>query len=567
MINLTVDNNAKFDAVSFTLTYYENDRNVPTDVKIGRGIKVLYNGQIVSKDIDKIFNISKYDLKLIKEDNEYTVAIVNSYKNLVVNSIDNFTFTVYDKIDNTHKLSLDGNDYDVLKILDTDGKKITFGDIKEGDVLSYFMSSDGRKLTVNVISEQITGAIEKMTKRDNGYMLSVNSVVYFMPEVVNVNRAMVGDNVVLSLDEKGEIAYCDVVTENSYFPAYLINGTTQGNAFSSDVKFRVFTKGGVKYFDGANKIKIDGRRYENNKCLDILSDDGVFNSQFAMVRTNKDGLINEIDTVKTNSEEGVNHLRVSIEYSDTLYYKQMGVLGHKGNLNDTTLIMSVPEKDIQTADDSEFVILERTKIIDAVALKGETYKTTDRIGYEQFVVLNYAGDTIGKSLPVLVDEIITTIDKNGEIIEAIEGYQGGTRVTVNAKEGFSFTGKGVEKGDIIRLFKDYYGNVTDITIEFDYSNPVMKMPTLYGWDDKGIGYVYDVINNVVKIGASKPVKCEWSIPTSNTPVLICETKDGKIAINMGNINDAESWYNVGENCSVIFSWQEHCTPKMFVIYR
>ena len=564
-INIVADNDALFDKTDFKLTYHDNNKK--RNIRLSHGITVIYNGGVVSEEIDKIFNLPRYEAKIVQNKNgEYAIAIVKSYENIVVDKIDSENMIVYDKNNPNKSVLFDENKYDKLTVKMHGQTEMTFSDIKTEDVLSVYKSLDGRYMEVYVNAEQITGIIQSIQPEENGNVIVIDSIEYFMPQESAVSNYKVGDNVSVYLDVKGEIAYLQKISGNE-FAAYLIKAFKE--SYEDYFTVKLFDENGnMRYVKSAQKTKIDGNTYKDaDTALKALN--GI--PTLAIIKTDTDGAIREIDTPNFNKDyENEDSLSVNIERGKNLLFRDMGNLGRHSMLNSQTKIFVIPdESSVQTAEDTDFAIINYKQISNDTTVDAETYKTKQRVGYEQYVLLrNYSRIDYTAELPVVVEGISSTVNKDNAVVECINGFQGNNKVSLEASEEFSFSQKGVSKGMVISLRRDNAGEINDCVIIYDYNNK--EEYTNVGGDNSNyafrMGYVTDMVDGVIKIGTT-PGAFDIANYTSNVPVIVVNTHKTKNNIHIGTINEAATYYNVGDECSSVVMFTRWTGPRMFIIYN
>ncbi len=107
---------------------------------------------------------------------------------------------------------------------------------------------------------------------------------------------------------------------------------------------------------------------------------------------------------------------------------------------------------------------------------------------------------------------------------------------------------------------------------FDYSENAVSgtAPTFNALYSTAVGYVNDVVDNVVRIGYTTPETVDITLFGTNVPILVCDslhTRDGKPDVYAGTLDDARTYINSGSDCSKIFVVQTRSAPKMFIIYN
>ena len=579
ILNLSIYNSASFDKTNYTLTYTVDGRNKTID--ISRSCVLIYNGQVANSNISDILNMPKYEIKLIASDGgDYDTIIVDAYENYMVKSINENTFTVYDKLVDGRTLSLNEGEYTrfSLKLLGT--KDMEFSELAENNILSVYRSLDGDIISVSVSAESISGDVQSTTNDEYGGMyITVNSTEYYMSAAAVEQSPITptaGRTVKLYLDITGDVAYCEI-TDAVFSPMYL-------------TKAWIDDEGGeVLYFEYLNsagqlvkskcttRLTIDSVLYKNmySAYEKFIGDNGKCKPQFVLGKLNGDGDITSIDTVRIGNGGTDDVLSVSIPYKSGLMYKSDGLLNTYGVIDSTTFIFSVPlDNDIESAEDYEFKVIDKTEIPNDSTLNFETYKTKDRVGFEQYLVIKgSSGATLSTSeMPILVDSFSSVVNDEGEIVECLTGWQGATRLSINSDGNYSFTENGIANSDVIRVYKNGTGEVTNAVMCFDYSENLVSgaAPTFNALYSTAVGYINDVVDDVVRIGYTAPETVDITLFGTNVPILICDSQNtinGKPEIYKGTLNDARTYMNSGSECSKIFVVQTRSAPKMFIIYN
>lgn len=579
ILNLSIHNSASFDKTNYTLTYTVDDRN--KTINISRNCVLVYNGQIANRNISDILNMPKYEIKLIASDGgDYDTIIVHAYENYMVKSINENIFTVYDKLIDGRTLSLNEGEYTrfSLKLLGT--KDMKFSELAKNNILSVYRSIDGDVISVSVSAKSISGDVQRTTNDEYGGMyITVNSTEYYMSAAAVKQSPVtpkVGRTVKLYLDITGDVAYCET-TDDVFSPMYLIKASI-GDEVGEVLQFMYLNSAGkLVKSKCTERLTIDSVSYKDmySAYEKFIGDNGKCKPQFVLGRLNGDGDITAIDTVNIGNGDTNDVLSVSIPYKSGLMYKSDGLLNTYGVIDSTTFIFSVPlDNEIESAEDYEFKVIDKKEIPNDSTLDFETYKTKDKVGFEQYLVIKgSSGPTLSTSeIPILVDSFSSVLNDEGEIVECITGWQGATRLSINSDGNYSFAENGIANSDVIRVYKNSKGEVTNAVMCFDYSENLVSgsAPAFNALYSTAVGYINDVVDDVVRIGYTTPETVDITLFGTNVPILICDsrnTRNGKPEIYKGTLDDARTYMNSGSECSKIFVVQTRSAPKMFIIYN
>ena len=568
---ITADNDAEFDATSFVLTYYDGSANKNRKIDLSRSIAVVYNGGVVTTGIDKIFNMPRYKAKLIKYKDEYTVAVVRTYEDILVERIDDEKKIVYDKLSGK-ALSLDSDDYTRLSIKLLGAAEVEWNTIEKGNVISVYKSLDGKFLEAHICTEQIEGTVESVTADDDSFTVVMNGTEYKVRTDDSISPSM---TVTLYLNASGEAVYLKASDAN-LSPAYLIDGENKTKTLKNDIMLKILTSDGkVGVYTCRRKLKIDGADYSDNEiAFAKLCKSGAFVPQFVMIEIDSDGLVAYIDTVnKINSNDVKDTLSVSVPYAAGQEYLTFGYLGASMAVNDKTQVFFIPDDDnIADADDSEYYVASAKSLEGSSTYNTESYKTEERIGYEQYVVVKGSGATYGRTDPVLVEKITSKKDENGDFRECLKGLQGSKSVELLAGEDFKFSTKNVDEGDIVRVKVNRLGEVDDTTTLVDYSDIescITAAPLTTSSYTPTFGYAYDVVDDVIKLSYDKTAvdKPEISVTAKGVTVLVYDSSRRYNKARQGTLGDILTYYNSGAGCSEVFMLQKSGVPQLFIVYK
>lgn len=569
---IIVDDDADFNPTSFVLTYHDGDSDKDRKITLSRNITVIYNGGAVTAGVDKIFNMPRYTARFIKSDGKYTVAVVRAHEDVVVERIDTEQKIIYDKLSGD-SLSLDSDDYTRMSVKLLGAAEVSWSTIVVGNVLSVYKSLDKKFLEVSLCTEQIEGTVQSVTDEENGSCtVTMNGIDYKVRTHDSISPGM---TITIYMNSEGEGVYVKI-SGTTLSPAYLIDGVNETKSMQNYISLKTLTSDGkVVVYKCRDNLKIDGVPYDNKEtAFSKLCRSGLFMPQFVMIELGADGLVSYIDTVNNGNDNDIKDaLSVSVPYKAGQEYLTFGYLGPRMAVNDSTLVFFVPEDDsISSAADSEFYVASSKTLEGSTSYNTESYKTDDRVGYEQYVVAKGAGATYGRTNPVLVEKITSRVSGNGDVRECLIGFQGSASVELLSGEDFKFSSKGIDGGDIVRVKVNRLGEVEDTTTLVDYSdieNSITNAPTSTSSYTPSFGYAYDVIGDVIKLSYDKANinNPEISITAKGIPVLVYDSNRRNNKARQGTLGDILTYYNNGTACSEVFMLQRSGVPALFIAYK
>jgi len=576
VLEITAERDTFFDAGTFEFEFKDSDSGKYRKVTVDRGITVIYNGGCVTEGVDEIFNLPEYTVKLIKNDGKYNVAIVKSYENIIVDKIDREKHIVYDRLNPSKFVELNPNLYEkmTLKMLGTPGADLS--SITVDSVLSVYRSLDGRYIEVNISGNQMTGIIDSVKNEDDGYLIKIDSNKYYIPKNAVKTGIPVGRPLLLYMDANGKVAYIKEL-ELSCSPTYLIAMIKYDEGFENAVEIKYLNfDGAVKTAKCADRVQLDGDKLDDvSEIYTKLGGNTGFTPQFAMIRIDANEEISIIDTVN-NDKGGVNDvLSVNNPYKTQQEFRTFGAFGLMSFVNSGTVFFSVPSDDkVASAKDTEFGVLGMNQLVDGTKMNIESYKTVDRAGYEQYVVIKGYGTSnfVSTVDPVLVENIGVTLSPDGEVRESVTGYQGTNYVEYIASDDYSFESGGISDGDTIRIKINSKNEVEGAQILVDYSdieNSVTGAPEQSSSYTTSLGYAYDVVGDIVKISYNKNDLSDVGLimSTASRTIIVYDEEARLEKVRVGSVEDIKTYYNNGVDCSKVFLVQGWTIPKVFVVYK
>lgn len=579
-LEITVDNDAKFNKSSFELTYYDHARKNQKKITLDKQIVVIYNGNVVSEGIDEIFNLPVYTARFVEgSGGDYDVAIVKAYRNIVVSGIDKNYLTVNNKLVPGEKFSLDPSKYNHLSLTLKGGVALEFDNIQKGYVLSVYLSKDEKYLEVIASAETATGTVNAVEENDNGYLITIGEKVYKMPEIEGIEPlTLMGSNVTAYIDAEGKVADIEI-SSKTFTAAYLIKAMPIESSDDGFLRIKLLEDNGeVKVYACAEKTKVDGVRMEGpDEILRALSDAGNFVPQVCLIEKNQEGLLNSIDTVSLGENEHIDtSLSVNVPYAQNLRWRREGYLGAKSVFNSSTVILSVPASPSENPED--YIVAKSSQVAYDTYVNAETYKVGEEIGFDDIILLkgyNFNRDSSAARTPVLVEKLTRRMNSDGEAVDSVNGYQGKAIVSFVATTDVKFTGnedatKDIKPGMMVDFITDADGEVIDYKILYDWREPTARTATskdINAYNRSSMGFVYNVVEGVVKFGFEKPGAFDQATNSKDVPVLVYDTKEMMNNISVGSMADAHTYLNEHEECSKIFMYSTYTIPYLFVIFN
>ena len=578
---ISVDGDANFDTNSFTYTYYdEKDRK--RKITLDRSILLVYNGGIVDSGYDKILNDSRYELKLVSDGGEYTVMVVREYENYVAGTINSTDCIVYDKNKPQDFVNLNKEDYDTFSIKLMGNAEIPFEEITKGAVLTVYRSKDKKHIEVYVSYNMVNGVIEQISNTDK-LEVTINGNEYRVDDKVSDDNYSIGDEVTAYTNVYGEIVYI-TAKAGGFSGSFLIKATLDERGKNMYIK-QLGEDSKVSILKCAEKLVIDGTKYNNLKDAynAILAGENKLTAQFALIKTDGNGDIKEIDTTKFDEEkETVNSLQVDVPFwygTETTYTQRLiradsnaARIGEKIVFDAGTKVFVVPfATDYDSVSDDDLWVTSGSKLANDTGTYAQSYKTAENIGITGYILLKaYDPSRVNAEMPILAEKITYGADDDGITVEVLEGYMGSSKVSIKADEsvGNLFSKNGVLPGDVVTITKDSYGKVKGCAVVYDYRTGEHKaISALNDIVGMFVGYANSVVDNVVKIGFTTGAECDFAINAMSKPVVVYDTSETKNPVSVASVSDIITYSNDPENCSTVFIMTNRMRPQGFIIYK
>ena len=305
-ITLEAEKIERYDSTDTEIEYYETaDARKSTTLKLNDDNIVIYNGKLYGEtDEDSRFDVDMIPLlgsiQFIDSDNDkrYDILKINNYDVYYVSSKVTAEYAIIDDVlrttDKTLYLDVDGDD-GRTRIVDKDGREVSYSSISTGDIVCVAMSRDdngGEILKTAVVCDEtvsgtITGTGENSVKiGTKSYEFS--NAAPWMSDDEDVQKLLeepeLQDSGVYCLDINGDIvAYKkSEVTENMTYGYIMGIKEPKKSSFSDDYReVRVLTQSGSEEMIILN----EDSRINGDKCSD-LDDALIFLAETAAIMNN-----------------------------------------------------------------------------------------------------------------------------------------------------------------------------------------------------------------------------------------------------------------------------------------
>ncbi len=564
------------------ITYYDGNRK--RTVRLENSIAVVYNGVLANSSIDKLLSPKRGTVRLCDTDKNggYDLAVVWEYENLYVGGTDYNRSVVYDYENTAHTLSFSETDYDKVQILSSDGTEKTFGDIRSGIMLSVYdtanIDSSNKFIKAYICEGSASGNVDKIgddkiTVSGSAYDVDMD----FFEK--NRDRINTGISMLFLLDIEGKIAAIGSGQGNSMTYGYILNNYEDE---AGDYHIKLYTQNGeFSDYECNSSMKIDGYTCKNSDSIFNALSNGKTDVKGQLVRfsLNKDGQLKTIDTLHKGNNENEYSLIQQTQERQRAFFNYAGCFDRDIVPGGGTLYMIVPDDgDLKGADINKFSMVNMNYFDrdheKAYTLKSSSYTIGKDKGVPDIVLFkgdidpgyNQTGN------PLLVTEIMQTINDNDELIDCVSGYEIDSNVTYNAAEGVNLSDT-LTSGDLITLRTNLNGEITGIEKILRKGNEEQTplggpIHGNYQWNlCVSGGYAISVKDNVLAVGNYDMDTVTERISLVNVPIVIYDAKVRQDrSVEVSSADRILTYEMSGSDCSRVIITRINGVPKCVYIW-
>lgn len=578
---------------------YYNSAGKAVSQQLEKKTTVVYNGEVINTNVSEAIKLSQGNMSLYDTDDnaQYDLVVIWDYFNTAVASVDIDGKKIYDKYSASRNVMLDSIDNDAIHIYQPDGSSTDISSISRETVLTVYKSEKSAYIYIN--DQSILGVCDSLYED----AVVINNVKYECDNYVEDNIwdfVTPGTKYTFLQDKFGKIA--DVISVdplNNMEIGYII-GFSKGDGFLQPTKLKLFTKNNeFVVLETAEKIMVDGKKCINSdeleaaiklgKGVDAIRPETI--GQIICYKLDADGYISNIDTAYLNEgeEDPKNTLCSSAIYAERGWYTYQNMLGNDIVIDGTTLCFGVPMNEgLSSAGKKEFLrtnidYFRNTKAPYDGNYRCEGYTIGNDKGYTDIVVFRGTFDSQSELTTdyrneeklYLVDELLTAVNSDDEICQAIKVYDGKNSVIYYSGSETFFDDAGIKPGDIITMRKNYYGTVTAVAIYYSYdkANPVPDWQTKgsLSWNSfLSYGNVIDINEGIIKVGYDGFTTVSECVKASSIPVLFYDddAPDRIGHVQVGDISGLMPYSKSSEDgCSKVFVYRRNTSPICIFVYR
>ncbi len=415
--------------------------------KISRGLNQIYNGKAIYYDASKM-DPTYGRVTLIDNNNDsvYDTVLIEEVRNLIVASYGTVSNIIQSKYDNP-PLDLKAHDEAMYTIHTKEGKPYKLTSLKEWDVLSVQESADGMYFDITVCTDTVTGTVEQIYTENGATILTIGDKEYEVAPAFENNTAYYDVTLNYSgtffLDMYGKIVAANGGIEQMKWGYLLETQTKPGFSTKFSVKMLTKDSGKIQIIEAAESYTVDGVKYPNatNQAptIDDLDDEtrivswklGYYDlpsNQVVRYSLDKNG---KLKTLQTSAGGAFSVIHPAGVNGDGEQYYADGFSANAFDnyvaMDSDTVIFQIPNMSRANdhESDEEFYAvkpLSSFKNGDWYWTRAFGYNADDVTAAAVVVQRFYASATNPTGTYMVVTDVRTGLNKDGEVVDKIVGY-------------------------------------------------------------------------------------------------------------------------------------------------
>ena len=477
---------------------YSPDNSTNKTIKFPKTSDFVYNGEATDfrSDIIEKLRDEQFGKVEILSYNDYYTVFVYAVDTMVVTNVSAINYKItgklyesiyYDNNDNQRSITITGN-----------GVQIKAEDIKKDDIVEVEQSLSGQMVKINVVTEKFTGDLTSGVNEDKE--ISVDNITYicsnyFINNVLNKVNFVLGKRYTFLFNSQGEIvdiAGGEEFEEKGEF-LYVLNARYSEEEEYGFIK-AVSLDGRMERRDLAEHVRLnDGAKTDAAAIVDLLVPKINAKRQCSLMYVEKDsaGRVYKIYTPDGKHVDGTLSNQEYIKLGATAANRKFKELTKcfLVNTNDmnfpefyidgNTKILQVPAADSSDSDFDEegnYQKCQTSVFSDAKDYVVEAYNFDD-YNVADILLLRKSKSFDSQrdnSNLIIVRSVTNTVDSEGDVVDAIIGYQNGEKVKIPIydEDALYYTKNGIKtavtKGDVIKvgydlsgkgIFSEYFKNI------------------------------------------------------------------------------------------------------------
>lgn len=539
---------------------------------------MIYNGKAINFDETKLKNQSNVNIKMTDSDGDGVInaVFVTEYKDLIVDRVNAEKEKIYFKYGEA-ALSLEG----CFVRMFLDGEKEDFTVLGKETVVSVAASEgtgEDRWITILGCTDTAYGTVDSMSTQNGVRYANINGEKYEITAAAegwitagHIPSIKVGAGGQFYLNTRGEIVYFKS-GGNTDSVGYLVAIGSEGDAFSREVRFQIYTdQGKLEIFNAKDKININGSSIKVDNLLSRsewteLSNDVAGKQLIKYVAD--DGIIKKITYCSNTPSYDPNEW--SLDVKESLYVRKQYVLGYTYSVDSSTKVFYVPTTYSSNLKDYKMLTgtyFKRDKTYDV------SLYDLSSLGRVSYALVRASGSvlTVDNDF-VFVTELSETTNSDGNIVNVITGYNvAGNLIDLVTDDDSPLTDSSdppitIEKGDFIQYAKNGLGTVEELKVVHKLSDTTHNgIGTVHTGDRLvSFGYAANIgdagflVSETNSSGEISPLDAKAVIATGGTVLLHTSERGTVEKVSFADILPGDEIYALTNASN---------TTMMVIIYR
>lgn len=493
--NILTVNMEDFVSVSGNDITYELNETKNKVVRFSKSADIIYNSKNTTYDSSLLSSVIQGEIVLIDTDNDsiYDILKINEYYNIIANRINVKEKSVSDMEDPTKVISFDDEKKKVY-IYDKNRNPVDFTFINYTSVISVMENTD--YIEAYIGGDAVTGKITGIYEGADGYVTLSEKSFEFSPLLTDTSKAYlkVGNDVKLSLDMYGRVAYAKSYINNDIRFVYLIKPYEIRAGIENETYIKAYdTELGVTGLKFAEKTTVNGseiRRITLSELKDKIKkteENGkeLYN-QLVYVKLNRDNEITYLETVSAlseNEEENENKFVCLSEAKERRLISSTNY-AYEVYFQETTPILIIPKNPVE-AESAEFQTRYPTDYSrnGRVLITMSAYTVNYNSGYADVLMIEggATGGDIAKNAPMCVlVKINDAVTEEGDYAKKLYYLEEGEMKSSLLKDDIKYVYNSViykaselRSGDAFRISTNDKGEITNIETAYKASEKIV----------------------------------------------------------------------------------------------
>ena len=556
---------------------------------LAKNFKIIYNGKADGNYTEILKNLKDMKLRLLDNDNDnkFDVLFITKYRDVIVKSVNTQDGVIYDYYSGSNNLEygdLPSGAWNGVK--DKYGNEVKLEDLYSGQVLSVLSSKDREYNEVIALDDSVEGTVE-VIREDGKYEIGGNAYAISSYYKQYGNQDLyIGASGSFKLDMDGKIAA--FARESDYNLTYGYVDKVR-MAEHDRVGVRIYTTNrGVSSYLCAERLKTAAATLKKQKDIyDYIAGGGpneapdgedAFVSMLVRFSTNKDG---EIDHLEFASDEP--KFNTSAEKGGFYIYKQRAYRNYKSSdanfgedfmINAQTVMIEIITNETDMSNKYRKLSLNSLANNDKVTVTA--FADSPNPAYASVVVAyKEKSETYFEYNPIAVNEIVSKVNSDGDIIYVLSGYDADGPVELEGADESTF--RSVSTGDIISVKRNAEGKINEITKVYSAEENELKNPGKNTDYDSICKYElltpYSVAENTVKYNtafAPEEITKESQlkqrrIKKPDSVLVLHRASDEKYTV--GTLNELVTYADAPDAYDSVFMYVNYTEVRMVVIIK